>query len=393
MIDHLIGWGILAAVVVGHFGLSIALYNRINGFGLPRKLIKGIVLVVFCLTLLIPAWVTLHHLPTISEIAFDQTDVGFDRIPRNLLGYASVCLASWIVLGVPWLLWRPIFGLEWATAKRDVEVVDVQAKSGRLGLTTVCKLQSRIPFNQIFDLAVESIELPVPGLPAALDGYRIAHLSDIHLTGHVHPNFSRYAVERSTLWQPDMMVLTGDIIDHQPCIDWLPEIFAQARARDGCFFVLGNHDTRIVDASQTREAMDRAGWTDLGSRTLKRNLLTVPTLLIGNEYPWFGRPEIASDGNESFRLLLSHTPDQIGWARQNNVTLMLAGHTHGGQGRLPLLGPILSPSFHGSRYASGDFYKRPTTMHVSRGLSGTHLLRINCRPELSLLTLRTIDSP
>ena len=71
---------------------------------------------------------------------------------------------------------------------------------------------------------------------------------------------------------------------------------------------------------------------------------------------------------------------------------MLAGHTHGGQGRLPLIGPVLSPSFHGSRYASGDFYKSPTTMHVSRGLSGTHLIRINCRPQLSLLTLRAIDS-
>ncbi len=392
MIDHLTGWGILAAVVVGHFGLSIALYNRINGFGLPRKLIKGIVLVVFCLTLLIPIWVIAFHYPSVSGFALNPTDAGFDHVPRHLLGYASVCLASWIVLGVPWLLWRPVFGLEWATVKREVEVVDVQANSRRLGLTAVCKLQSRIPFNQIFDLAVESIDLPVPGLPPALDGYRIAHLSDLHLTGHVHPDFSRYAVERSTLWQPDMMVLTGDIIDYQPCIDWLPEIFAQASARDGCFFVLGNHDTRIVDASQTREAMDQAGWTDLGSRTVKQNLSTVPTLLIGNEYPWFGRPQVIPDGCESFRLLLSHTPDQIGWARQNNVTLMLAGHTHGGQGRLPLLGPILSPSFHGSRYASGDFYKPPTTMHVSRGLSGTHLLRINCRPELSLLTLRAIDS-
>ena len=67
---------------------------------------------------------------------------------------------------------------------------------------------------------------------------------------------------------------------------------------------------------------------------------------------------------------------------------MLAGHTHGGQGRLPLAGPILGPSRYGSRYASGDFYKPPTTMHVTRGLGGTHLIRINCRPELSLLTLR-----
>jgi predicted MPP superfamily phosphohydrolase len=137
--------------------------------------------------------------------------------------------------------------------------------------------------------------------------------------------------------------------------------------------------------------MDRAGWTDLGSRGLSRELSGVPTLLIGNEYPWFQRPAIDKiPGNEAFRLLLSHSPDQLSWARQHHVTLMLAGHTHGGQGRLPLAGPVLSPSFHGSRYASGDFFKPPTTMHVTRGLCGTHLMRINCRPELSLLTLRSL---
>ena len=90
-------------------------------------------------------------------------------------------------------------------------------------------------------------------------------------------------------------------------------------------------------------------------------------------------------------MLLSHSPDQLSWARQNRVTLMLAGHTHGGQGRLPLAGPLLSPSVHGSRYASGDFYKPPTTMHVTRGICGKHLMRINCRPELSLITLRRVQ--
>jgi len=112
-------------------------------------------------------------------------------------------------------------------------------------------------------------------------------------------------------------------------------------------------------------------------------------MLIGNEHPWFKRPELETDNSE-LRLLLSHSPDQIWWARKHGVTLMLAGHTHGGQGRLPLAGPILGPSLHGSRFASGDFYLPPTTMHVTRGLCGTHLIRINCRPELSLLTLRSI---
>ena len=133
--------------------------------------------------------------------------------------------------------------------------------------------------------------------------------------------------------------------------------------------------------------MDRAGWIDLGSQARRCELGGVPCQVIGNEYPWFERPTIESCDAE-FRLLLSHSPDQFTWARRHGIELMLAGHTHGGQGRLPLAGPVLSPSLHGSRYASGDFYRAPTTMHVTRGIGGVHLLRINCRPELSVLTLR-----
>lgn len=112
--------------------------------------------------------------------------------------------------------------------------------------------------------------------------------------------------------------------------------------------------------------------------------------LIGNEAPWFPAPRLASTElpSKTFRLLLSHSPDQIAWARKHGVGLMLAGHTHGGQGRLPWVGPVLSPSWYGSRYASGSFFLNPTTLHVTRGLSGVHLMRINCPPELALLTLR-----
>ncbi len=380
-------WIVLLMVLVGHFGLHLSIYNRINGFGWPRKLVKAIVKFFFATTWVIPALVVLCCGSVISSLLSGDSVT----IPLVLQVYGWLCIAAWFLLGIPWLLWRPIFGLEWTTAPREIEIVNVEQAVGRpLALTRQCKFESRLPLNQIFQLSIERIALPVVGLPAELDGYRIAHLSDIHLTGDVHPDFVKYAIGRASKWQPDMMALTGDIIDKQPCVDWLVEMFSEARAADGCYFVLGNHDTRIVDSWQTRDGMDRAGWTDLGSRTLPVMLRGVPTLLIGNEHPWFQRPVIGpSDDAERFRLLLSHSPDQLSWARRHHVTLMLAGHTHGGQGRLPLAGPLLSPSFHGSRYASGDFYKAPTTMHVTRGLGGVHLMRINCRPELSLLTLQS----
>ncbi len=381
-------WLILVLVVVGHGGLHIAIYNRINAFGWPRKRIKRLVRVFFVNTFATPTLILLAQRGELDAVLLEQQP--WTELHPLVYGYGWVCLAVWAVLGVPWLVWRPIFGVGWVPTKKRVRVVDVRRSLGReLSLTGKARWEARLPFNQLMQLSIEEFELPVPGLPEPLDGYRIAHFSDVHLTGEIHGDYARYVVEQATRARPDLIALTGDIIDKQGCIDWLFDIFSAAEAADGCYFILGNHDTRVVDSWETRAAMDRAGWIDLGSRVIERDLAGVRCALIGNEYPWFERPWLGRRDAE-FRLMLSHSPDQIGWARKHGVELMLAGHTHGGQGRLPLAGPILSPSFHGSRFASGQFFLPPTTMHVTRGIGGVHLMRINCRPELSLLTLRAV---
>ncbi|MBC7924460.1 MAG: hypothetical protein H7039_02280 [Bryobacteraceae bacterium] len=113
-----------------------------------------------------------------------------------------------------------------------------------------------------------------------------------------------------------------------------------------------------------------------------------PVVLCGDETPWMGtHPDLSSVSTESFRILLSHTPDNITWARQQRIDLMLSGHTHGGQIRLPILGPIYSPSRFGCRYSAGVFWLAPTLLHVSRGLSGREPIRYNCPPELTKLVL------
>lgn len=391
-----LGWTLAIAVLIGHFGLMLSIYNRINGFGLPRRLIKRCVKFFFVYTILLPPAILWIHWDLIWDVVSGRPE-GL-LIPLPLMVYSTLCLATWPLMGIPWLLWRPIWGIEWVRASRKVEVIDVEsATQMSLARSTKCKWECRLPLNQIFELAIEEIELPVAGLPTKLDGYRIAHLSDVHLTGDVHLEFTKHVVQQAIDWRPDMMALTGDIIDSLDCVAWLHEIFAPATCLenatpDGCFFVLGNHDTRIDDPQLTRNEMKRAGWIDLGGRSLSRTIRGTESLFIGNEHPWFARPDLPEQqqADEEFRLLLSHSPDQLAWARKRQVKLMLAGHTHGGQGRLPIIGPLLSPSFHGSRYASGDFYKPPTTLHVSRGLAGTHLVRIHCRPELSLLTLRSV---
>lgn len=381
-------WLLIAAVLIGHFGLHLAIYNRLNGTSMPRVWIKRIERLFFVEMLITPIVVLVVHQDFFVEL-WRTGEWNNYRLSPVTQFYGWVCLMTWPLFGIPWLLWRPILRLEWVEARRDVTVLNVAEKSPQpLALTTKCKWESRLPFNQIFDLAIEKIELPVADLPKSLDGFRIAHLSDIHLTGDIAADYMKFVVRQANGWEPDVMTITGDIIDKQPCIDWLEEIFSRARAADGCYFVLGNHDLRVPDPDQTRAAMRRSGWTDLGGRSELRRWRDVDVEVIGNEAPWFPRPEIARRNDGVFRVLFSHSPDQLSWAREHNIRLMLAGHTHGGQGRLPLIGPLLSPSLHGSRYASGDFYKAPTTLHVSRGLAGVHLLRIRCRPELSLLTLR-----
>ncbi|MCH1495138.1 MAG: metallophosphoesterase [Rubripirellula sp.] len=310
-------------------------------------------------------------------------------VSKPFVIYVVFIYSSLLWLGLPWIHARPLLKNGWLRSPVQTRIVNVADEiETQLPLTDRCKWFSRVPFNQIFELAIEKIELPVNGLPDRFDGYRIAHLSDVHLTGDVSPQFTRYALGIAEQWGPELLALTGDVIDSEDCVDWLEGIFSRVKVNDGAYFILGNHDARMPTVSPIRSAMEKAGWKDLGGKVITAELRQQDVTLIGSEAPWLEMPRSLNSEDQTFRILLSHSPDQIRWAQKNHIQLMLAGHTHGGQGRLPLLGPVLSPSVYGSRFASGQFYRSPTTLHVTRGLSGTRLLRLNCRPELSLLTLR-----
>ncbi len=151
---------------------------------------------------------------------------------------------------------------------------------------------------------------------------------------------------------------------------------------------------RIKDDVLIRKTLDAAGFQGLGGRWVELKHEGASITLAGTEVPWFppapdmiSCPEVV-DGQRSFRVLLSHSPDQLGFAIKHDFDLMLAGHTHGGQVRLPLVGPILSPSLFGIRHAAGAFYQHPTLLHVSRGLAGTRAVRYGCPPELTRLVIR-----
>jgi predicted MPP superfamily phosphohydrolase len=250
----------------------------------------------------------------------------------------------------------------------------------------------RLPGNQILDLDVVERGLDLRGLPAALDRFTVLHLSDMHFTGRVAKAYFEEVARICNDLAPDLVAITGDLIDTPACLDWIPDTLGRLRSRYGCFFVLGNHDVE-VGAQALREHLEQAGLVDLGGRWVELAVGKERIVLAGNELPWlppaadFGQAPPPSRSGGPLRIALSHSPDQFPWAQRNEVDLLLAGHLHGGQIRIPLVGPIVSPSRHGVRHASGVFHSPPTIMHVSRGVSAEIPLRLNCRPEVAKLTL------
>jgi len=151
--------------------------------------------------------------------------------------------------------------------------------------------------------------------------------------------------------------------------------------------VLGNHDS-WADVPRIRRQLEELGISNVGGRWLQTEVRGEPLIVIGNEMPWIGSlADLRDCPTDGFRLCLSHSPDQLPWAKKHGIDLMLAGHNHGGQIRFPVIGPIFVPSVYSRRYDGGLYHEPPTLLHVSRGLGGTHPLRWNCRPEVTRIVL------
>ena len=234
----------------------------------------------------------------------------------------------------------------------------------------------------------------LPDLPEGWDGLRIAHLTDLHHGRMVRLRLITEAVRLANAESPDLVVLTGDFVSRPGAITTaLAKALSKLQAPLGSYAVLGNHD-HSADAGGVREMLAAAGVRLLENShvLLARggDLLAVA----GVDDLWFGVPHLASALRdvppEAGRLLLCHNP---AYARRMppvpRVDLMISGHTHGGQVRLPLLGRpgqllrLLAPQ-------EGLLRRRRCPVYVSRGIGMVGLpVRFNCRPELPIITLRS----
>jgi predicted MPP superfamily phosphohydrolase len=307
-------------------------------------------------------------------------------LPWPGLAYVVLCIAS-MPVGVVVVEWRRRHAIPALQLSNHTATHDAIAALGCVPAPmSIDGRFARLPRNELFHVDLTTRTIVLPRLPREFEGFSILHLTDLHFHGVPDRPFFEWACQLAANERPDLIALTGDIVDHLPLLDWLPTTLGRLRdsARLGAYFILGNHD---IDCGPEpiRSAMEAIGWTWLGGRCVTIEERGRRIALAGNEVPWAAkRPVIdVAARSAALRVVLCHAPHEVRWARRENFDLVLAGHLHGGQIRFPLVGPIV-----GGRFASGIFDLPPTVLHVSRGLGALTPLRFGCRPEMVKLVLR-----
>lgn len=251
------------------------------------------------------------------------------------------------------------------------------------------------------EISITSNDLLIRRLPEAFHGLRVVQISDIHFDEYTEPDFVRRIVQQVNALNPDLLLLTGDFVSYGP----LPLSFGAAAAfrcaailRElACplrFACMGNHDT-AVGVPIIIEALSQAHIPVLFNNYLPIERGGQRIWLCGVADPASSHPDLyyaIPPNPDGPVILLSHAPDYadtvVFHPRGHIVDLMLSGHSHGGQVRLPLIGPLVLPPG-GKKYVEGLFRLGRMQLYVNRGIGAVGLpFRLNCPPEISLFTLR-----
>jgi predicted MPP superfamily phosphohydrolase len=248
-------------------------------------------------------------------------------------------------------------------------------------------------------------EIRLPALPAAFDGMKVVQLSDIHLDEFTEPFLLRYSIEQINRMQPDAVLLTGDYVSYEitprklclesawQCAEMLSELKCPER-----YAILGNHDLWLSGTEVTR-ALVAKGITVLNNSYLPLERSGSRIWLAGLDDPVCGRPDPDRAIPTSIRgvegqplIVLCHAPDYadelLAHPAGRSVDLMLSGHTHGGQVRLPFVGALDLPPG-GRKYVEGLFRLGTMQLYVNRGIGTIGVpFRFDCPPEITSITLR-----
>lgn len=286
---------------------------------------------------------------------------------------------------------RKMAGAEFHPGRRRV----LQA-GGNLVLATPFAALTYGALIERLDFHVREVDVPIEGLPGDLDGLRLLHLSDIHLSPFLSEADLARVIDAANGLRPHLAAVTGDLISHRDDpLDACIRQLARLKADAGVVACMGNHEHFAQVEDYTAAAATRVGIPFLRgqSRALRFGKATLnvagvdyqPLYRKANYLRGAGRLVVPGEIN----LLLSHNPDVFPVAARQGYNLMLAGHTHGGQVSVEILDQAINPARFFTHYVYGLFRRGSAAAYVTRGIGTIGIpARIGAPPEISLLRLR-----
>lgn len=233
----------------------------------------------------------------------------------------------------------------------------------------------------------------IKDLPERFEGFRIAQVSDVHHSRLVSIEEVRRVVALANETRADMVALTGDYTtDYPKYVEPCAEVLSELKAPEGVWAVLGNHDHR-TDGPLTREALRRHGIEVLTNQNTElRRGADVLQLAGVDDWGW-GKADFARAmrGVDTSRpsLMLSHEPMALDVPETRGVSLILSGHTHGGQINLPVVGAPAAYVWEHLKYLRGKYESEGTQLYVSRGTGVIGVpVRLGAPPEVAVIRLQ-----
>jgi predicted MPP superfamily phosphohydrolase len=347
-------------------------------------------------------------LPLLAVASTVLWGLGYARGWHRLVGLASVAAPSLLIMELAILISLPFSGaahfaadvIAYIERRRNPSYSDerrqfikraaavfpaIALPSGLVGVAE-SYAPIRIPIK----------EIPIAGLPTALRGFKIAHLSDLHLGYYVHLDHLEVAVENIRPHQPDLVVFTGDISDNLDLLPQVIEIVNTLSPRYGIYAGVGNHEY-YRGITEVKKIFSKAPFPMLINQHININVGSAPIFLGGaddprtlrRDYTAFLRNTIettmSNAAGSAFRLLMCHRPEGFNYSALKGIDLVLSGHTHGGQiglGGRSLLEPIFP-----EKYLWGIYRRGKTTLYTSGGMGHWFPFRLGVPAEAPILVL------